>query len=94
VAHEAELGLLARALAEQPGVAVPCNITLLSLPPKCPEFSVMENVWQFVRDNWLSDRIFQDHDDIVAYCCHAWNALIDQPWRIMSIGRREWAHEF
>ena len=73
-------------------VAVPDNITLLPLPPKCPELNVMENVWQFMRDNWLSNRVFEDHDGIVEHCCHAWNCLIDQPWRIMSIGMRDWAH--
>ena len=26
-------------------LAVPPNITLLPLPPKCPELNVMENVW-------------------------------------------------
>ena len=31
-------------------VVVPDNITLLPLPPKCPELHVMENVWQFMRD--------------------------------------------
>lgn len=41
---------------------VPDNITLLPLPPKCPELNVMENVWQFMRDNWLSNRIFQSYD--------------------------------
>jgi transposase len=75
-------------------VAVPDNITLLSLPPKCPELNVMENVWQFMRDNWLSNRVFQNHDDIVDHCCHHWNRLIDQPWRIMSIGLRDWTHGF
>jgi hypothetical protein len=75
-------------------VAVPDNITLLPLPPKCPELNVMENVWQFMRDNWLSNRIFQHHDDIVDHCCHHWNRLVDQPWRIMSIGLRDWAHRF
>jgi hypothetical protein len=25
-------------------------------------------------------------------CCYAWNRLIDQPWRITSIGLRDWAH--
>ena len=30
----------------------------------------------------------------VAICCEAWNKLIDQPWKIMSIGLREWAHSF
>ena len=39
-----------------------------------------------MRENWLSNRIFRSYDDIVDHCCHAWNKLIDQPWRIMSIG--------
>jgi transposase len=60
------------------------------LPPKCPELNVMENIWQFMRDNWLSNRVFRDHDDIVDHCCHAWNRLISQAWRIMSIGLRHW----
>jgi transposase len=34
---------------------VPANITLLPLPPKCPELNSVENVWQFMRDNWLSN---------------------------------------
>jgi hypothetical protein len=73
---------------------VPDNITLLLLPPRSPELNSQENVWQFMRDNWLSNRIFLSYDDIVAHWCEAWNKLIDQPWRIMPIGLREWAHEF
>jgi transposase len=73
-------------------LTVPDNITLLPLPAKCPELNPVENIWQFMRDNWLSNRIFQSYDDIVDHCCHAWNKLIDQPWTIMSIGLREWAH--
>ena len=73
---------------------VPANITLVPLPAKAPELNSMENVWQFLRDNWLSNRVFAAYDDIVAHCCHAWNRLIDQPWRIMSIGLRDWAHRF
>ena len=73
-------------------ITVPHNITLLPLPPKCPELNVMENVWQFMRDNWLSNRVFDTYHDIVAHCCEAWNRLIDQPWRIISIGTREWAN--
>ena len=44
-----------------------------------------------MRANWLSNRIFKSFDDIVDHSCHAWNALIDQPWKIMSIARRDWA---
>jgi hypothetical protein len=75
-------------------VAVPPNITLVPLPPKCPELNAMENVWQFMRDNWLSNRVFQSYEAIVDHCCDAWNRLVDQPWRIMSIGLRDWAHGF
>jgi DDE superfamily endonuclease len=73
---------------------VPANIMLLPLPPKCPELNPVENVWQFMRDNWLSNRIFTSYDDIVDHCCFAWNKLVDQPWRIMSIGLRQWARGF
>jgi len=40
-------------------LVVPANITLMPLPPRCPEFNPVENVWQFMRDNWLSNRIFR-----------------------------------
>jgi len=53
----------------------------------------VENVWQFLRNTWLSNRIFRTYDDIVDICCHAWNQLIDQPWRIMSLGLRKWASQ-
>jgi len=75
-------------------LVVPANITIIALPPKCPELNPVENVWQFMRDNWLSNRIFKSYDDLVDHCCEAWNKLVDQPWRIMSIGLRQWAHEF
>ena len=37
-----------------------------------------------MRQNWLSNHVFKTFDDIVDHCCHAWNTLIDQPWKIMS----------
>ena len=70
------------------------NISIMALPPKCPELNPVENVWQFLRDNWLSNRVFKSYDDLIDHCCAAWNKLIDQPWRIMSIGLRQWAHGF
>src|SRR5262249_39304210 len=59
-----------------------------------PELNPVENVWQFMRENWLSNRVFKSYDDLVDHCCAAWNRLVDQPWRIMSIGLRQWAHRF
>ena len=73
-------------------LAVPPNVTLVPLPPKCPELNSMENVWQFMPDNWLSNRVFRSYEAILDHCCDAWNRLVDQPWRIMSIGLRDWAY--
>lgn len=71
---------------------VPDNITIITLPPRSPELNPVENIWQFMRQNWLSNRVFQSYDDILGHCCDAWNNLTDQPWTIMSIGLRDWAH--
>ncbi len=75
-------------------LAIPDNITLMPLPPRSPELNPVENIWQFMRENWLSNRMFQSYDEIVALCCEAWNKLIERPWKIISIGMREWAHRF
>jgi transposase len=73
---------------------VPDNISIIALPSRSPELNPVENIWQFMRDNWLSNRVFTSYDNIVDHCCYAWNRLVDQPWRIMSIGLRQWAQEF
>jgi len=75
-------------------LVIPANITILPLPAKSPELNPVENIWQFMRDNWLSNRVFQSYDDLVDHCCAAWNKLVDQPWRIMSIALRDWANRF
>ena len=75
-------------------LVVPENITLVPLPPKCPELNPVENIWQFLRDNWISNRIFASYENLLDHCCFAWNKLIDMPWKIMSIGPRDWAHRF
>jgi hypothetical protein len=76
------------------GSFVPLNITIIPLPAKCPELNPQENLWQFMRHNWLSNRVLKSYDAIVDDCWDAWNKLIDQPWRIMSLGPRNWASEF
>ena len=77
-----------------PRLDPPENLTLLPLPAKSPELNPVENVWQFMRDNWLSNRIFFDYDNIIDHCCDAWNKLRRQPWRVISIGLRDWPYRF
>ncbi|SFL17930.1 DDE superfamily endonuclease [Falsiroseomonas stagni DSM 19981] len=70
---------------------VPDNVSLLPLPPYSPELNPVENVWQYLRQNQLSNRVFEAYEAIVDACCTAWNALTDDPARITSIATRDWA---
>jgi transposase len=72
-------------------LVVPPNITHTPLPPNSPKLSPVENLWRFIRDEWLSNRTLQSCDDILDRACAAWRRIADQPWRIMTIGLREWA---
>jgi hypothetical protein len=71
---------------------VPKNISLVFLPSRSPELNPVENIWQFLRANWLSNRVFETYDAIIDAACDAWNRLIAQPQSITSIGMRDWAH--
>ena len=70
---------------------VPDNISLLPLPPYSPELNPQENIWQFLRQNYLANRVYDTYTALVDACCEAWNALIAAPDRITSIASREWA---
>ena len=72
-------------------LVVPSNITLLMLPPYSPELNPVENVWQYLRGNSLSHRVWESYDEIVDACCAAWNALTATPKRITSLATRDWA---
>ncbi len=71
---------------------VPKNLTIILLPSRSPELNPVENIWQYLRQNWLSNRVFETYEDILEAGCDAWNRLIAQPQTIRSIGMREWAH--
>jgi DDE superfamily endonuclease len=73
------------------GLAIPDNLTLLPLPRYSPELNPVENVWQYLRQNQLSYRVWEDYAAIVESCCKAWNALMAMPDRLASITRRGWA---
>lgn len=74
-----------------PKLRIPANLSLLPLPPRAPELNPVENLWQFLRQTFLSNRVFESYDAILDAACHAWNAVRNAPERIMSIGLREWA---
>ncbi len=71
---------------------VPKNITIILLPSRSPELNPVENIWQYMRQNRLSNRVFETYEAILEARCDAWNKLIAQPETITSIGMRKWAN--
>ena len=71
---------------------MPANITAILMPSRAPELNPVENIWQFLRANWLSNRVFETYDAIIDAACDAWRRLVDQPETITSIGMRKWAN--
>ena len=71
---------------------MPENITPIFLPSRAPELNPVENVWQYLRQNWISNTVFENYDAIVDAACDAWRKLTAQPETITSIGMRDWAH--
>jgi transposase len=70
---------------------VPDNLSILFLPPSSPELNPQENIWQYLRQTYLSNRVFETSEDIIDACCSAWNALLAEAGRIRSIATRTWA---
>ena len=71
---------------------LPKNISIILLPSRSPELNPVENVWQYLRQNWLSNRVFPTYGNVLDAGCEAWSKLIAQPETITSIGVRKWAH--
>jgi transposase len=63
----------------------------LPLPPYSPELNPMENIWDYLRGNKLSARVWDSYEAILAACKDAWLFLVTDLERIESIARRSWA---
>jgi len=74
-----------------PKLIVPANIVLMPLPPYAPELNCVENIWDYLRSNSLSNRVWETYEAILDACCDAWNALMAKSDIITSIGTRQWA---
>jgi hypothetical protein len=70
---------------------LPDTITPIFLPSRAPELNPVENIWQYLRSNGLSNRVFDTYHAIIEAACEAWQKLLAQPETITSIGMRKWA---
>jgi putative transposase len=73
-------------------LTAPGCLTIVPLPPKCPSSIRRKTSGSSCATTGCPNRVFNNDDDLLAHCCAAWNKLEAQPWRIMSIGLRDWAH--
>lgn len=69
---------------------VPPNITLIPLPPYAPELNAMEQIWEWIKNHYLSNQCYLNYAQIVDRACSAWNNLSRNSELIKSIMYREW----
>lgn len=72
-------------------LAWPANITPLHLPPYSPELNGIERVWLYLKERFLSHRVFRSTRQIIDACCLAWNTLVADTGRIRSLASLSWA---
>ena len=70
---------------------VPPNLTLIRLPRYAPELNSVENIWEYLRKNRLSNTVFKTYADILDKACDAWCFFDADKTAITSITHRDWA---
>lgn len=67
------------------------NLTPIFLPPYSPELNPVEQVWQWLRDNFLANRCFDGYQDILDACTNAWLSFLKVCGRAKKLCSRSWA---
>ena len=67
---------------------VPANITLLYLPPYSPELNPIERLWKYLKEHYLSNRVYSDYDALVEAATEAFRRPTAED--IKSICRTAW----
>lgn len=70
---------------------IPPNLTPVFLPAYSPELNAIERVWLYLRERFLSHRLWPTYADVLDACCDAWNALLAETGRIRSLCSLDWA---
>ena len=86
-----DLKLPTRNSEEPKKLAWPANVSPLFIPAGCPELNSAENIWQYLRQTYLSNRVFATYTDILDAASGAWNKLLAETGRVASIATRGWA---
>lgn len=66
-------------------IVLPDNVSLIFLPPYSPKLNPAERLWLYLRERYLSLRLFRDLDDIIDGCSDAWNRMTAETGRVASL---------
>ena len=67
------------------------NLSIIHIPPYSPELNPIEQVWSWMRQNEIANRVFNSYEDIVDKCSTAWNNFRNDTDRVISLCSRDWA---
>jgi len=71
-------------------LAVPANITPLTLPPYSPELNPVERLWLDLRQHDWSNRVYPDLDALEQAAVDGWQAVCLRPDRVKTVCRCEY----
>ncbi len=74
-----------------PKLVIPKNISFVFLPPYSPELNSIEQLWQQLKQRWLSNRCFKDYKEIMLAAASAWKAFTSVSGAIKNLCSRSWA---
>jgi transposase len=67
------------------------TLTLRPLPPYSPKHNGIERLWRYMKDRYLSNRVFAGLDTVADACCEAWDAVVAETGRIRTLCAEPWA---
>jgi transposase len=59
--------------------------------PYSPELNPVEQLWQQIKQRFLSNTTFQNYDDVIERSCQAWNEILSEDGFIKNLCSREWS---
>jgi transposase len=68
-------------------VRVPENVTLVGLPPYSPQLNPIEKLWQYLRQHYWSNRVYEGYDHLRQAANHAWKNVCLNPAKIKTVCR-------
>lgn len=71
-----------------PKIQIPTNVTLHFLPPYSPDLNPVENLWDFIKDNFLCNRIIKGGRDILRFGAEACKKVTTEI--VQSVCRRNY----